>query len=212
MRLVELHWKAFRGEWLRWTTRIDEAPLWARKVPLDGSSATQLAPEDALLHTCLHFSINHQMSGLGLRPFIDLELIRDTYRIDWDTVVQRARAWRVVTATWLVLDRWAALFDHGNDVPVDEFCPSPIRRRILRRFVPFRYLSEGRAWRRGLERRVYLLFMVDRPADAALLLRRTFFPERQWLTLLYGLEGAPAWRIRLQQLVHPFRVFVQGDI
>jgi hypothetical protein len=212
MRLVELHWNVFPGEWLRHTGRIDEEPLWERRVPLDGTTSDQLAPEDAVFHTCLHYAISHQMSGLGLRPFIDLELIQKRYQINWDSVMQRARAWRVQTAMWLVLDRWAELFDHMDDVPVNELCPSLLRQGILHRFVSFQSLLEGKALRRGLARRAYLLFLVDRVSDVALILWRTFFPEREWLTLLYGLEGAPGWRIRLQQLYHPFRVLLQGDI
>ena len=119
-----------------------------------------------------------RLSGLGLRPFLDLELMLDRFQINWDIVVQRARAWRVKTATWLVLDLWAELFDHMDDVPVNELCPSALQQRILRRFVSFQSLSEGRALRRGLERRAYLLFLVDRPARCSVASVANIFPRK----------------------------------
>ena len=67
--LVELIWSAFPGEWLRNTAQVDEASVWERSIPVDGMHAYQLAPEDAVLQTCTHYAINHQFSGLGLRPF-----------------------------------------------------------------------------------------------------------------------------------------------
>jgi hypothetical protein len=44
------------------------------------------------------------------------------------------------------------------------------------------------------------------------LLRQAFFPDRIWLTLRYGLQDAPAWRIWLQRLWHPLRTAFQRNI
>jgi hypothetical protein len=82
----------------------------------------------------------------------------------------------------------------------------------LRRFVSLRSLAEGRPLPEGPVRRVFLLLLVDRPADAVLLVVRAFFPERRWLALLYGLDDAPPWRIWLQRLWHPFRVLWRGNL
>jgi len=211
--LVELQLKVFPGEWLRYAAQIDEAPVWERGVPVDGMRARQLAPEDTVFHVCLHFAINHQLSGFGLRPLLDLELMRNAWQIDWDVVVQRARDWRVATATWLVLDLLASVFGDGDGrLPLRALCPSSLRRRILGRFASARSLLEGRDLRSGPGRFLFLLFLVDRPIDAALLLWHTFFPERQWLTLRYQLEGAPAWRVWLQRLWHPFRVLIRKEV
>jgi len=210
--LVELHWNVFPGEWLRHAAQIDESPVWERCVPIDGTKARQLASEDAVLNACLHLVVNHQMGGVVLRPLLDLEQLYRELPIDWSIVLQRARDWRVTTATWLLLDLWAKLFDRKDDIPLSELCPSSFRQRILQRLIPVQLLMEGKTLRRGWERRIFLLFLVDRPADAVRLLWRAFFPERQWITLLYGLEGAPTWRIRLQQLYHPFRVLIRRDV
>ena len=149
MGLVELHWNVFPGEWLRHTAQIDEGPLWERTVPLDGRSADQLAPEDAVLHTCLHFAVGHQMSRLGLRPFLDLELIRKEYEVNWDIVVQRARAWRVKTATWLVLDLWGELFGQTEELPVDDLRPSAFRQSNCAGLSPLSLFRKVEPWAAG---------------------------------------------------------------
>jgi hypothetical protein len=211
--LLELHWNVFPGEWLRHTARIDEGPVWQRCVPLDGTDARQLAPEDAVLNACLHFAINHQLGGLGLRPLLDLVMMRETWPVDWSLVAERAKAWRVSTATWLVLDLVASWFgDPAGWLPLEALRPSPRKERLLRRFVSLQSLAEGRALPKGPLRRLFLLLLVDHPRDALRLLVRTFVPEREWLTRRYGLEGAPGWRIRLQQVWHPLRMLVQGDV
>ncbi len=43
------------------------------------------------------------MSMSPLRGLVDIALLARHYPIDWSVIVQRARAWRVATALWLVL-------------------------------------------------------------------------------------------------------------
>jgi hypothetical protein len=212
LELVELHWNVFAGEWLRHTARIEEAGIWERTVALDGTGARQLSPEDAVLYTCLHFAVNHQLTGLGLMPLLDLELMEKTWTIDWDLVVRRAHDWQIATATWLILDLWTWLFGRQDArIWYRALRPRPFRQRILWS-ISFRALVENCPLRKGLARRLFLLLLVDRPVDAFLLVRQAFFPGPEWLRLLYGLDNAPAWRIWLQQLWHPVRVLIRRDM
>jgi hypothetical protein len=211
--MVELHWNIFPGEWLRHTTRIDEQVIWQRTQPINSGLLRQLSPEDTILHLCVHLAVNHQMSEIGLRTLLDLDFARRKWSIDWKTVAQRARAWRVASATWLVLQALAELFgDPANQLPLPDLAPSPGRQFVLRRFVSARLLTAGLQLSRGPRRFLYLLALVDRPADALQLLWRAFFPDRLWLTLRYGLQGAPAWRIWLQRLWHPLRIALTREI
>jgi hypothetical protein len=63
----------------------------------------------------------------------------------------------------------------------------------------------------GAKRRLFLLSLVDRPRDAAVLLWRAVFPDREWLVLRYQLQDAPLWRIWLQRLRHPWHLSVKRD-
>ena len=211
--MVELHWNVFPGEWLRHTARIDEQAIWQRTLPHQGENVRQLSPEDAIIHICVHFAVNHQMSMPGLRTLLDLDCGRQRLNIDWGTVAERARAWRVSTATWLVLRMLSELFgDPEKKLPLQALRPSPFRRRILKRFISPQNLMEGINISNGPKRFVFLLALVDRPADACYLIWRAIMPDRTWLTLRYGLQDAPAWRFWLQRLWHPLRIVWQRKI
>ena len=211
--MVELHWNVFPGEWLRHTARIDEQVIWQRTLPHSRENVRRLSAEDAIIHICVHLAVNHQMSDAALRTLVDLDYARQRLKIDWSIVVRRARAWRVSSATWLVLQTLADLFgDPEKQLPLPDLAPASLRRLLLRRFVPLRLVVEGLRISSGPKRFLFLLALVDDPVDAIRLLWRAFFPDRIWLTLRYGLQDAPAWRIYLQRLWHPLRIAFQRDI
>jgi hypothetical protein len=211
--LVELHWNIFSGEWLRHTTRIDEQVMWRRSVAFSGSAARQLSPEDAIIHLCVHLAVNHQMSGRSLRTLVDLDCARRTWSVDWRTVAERAGAWRVSCATWIVLDALAELFgDPDNQLPLRDLAPSALRQFILRRFASLRMLANGLELRGGPKRFLFLLSLVDRPADAMVLVWRALFPDRLWLTLRYDLPDAASWRIWRLRVRHLLNVATRREV
>jgi hypothetical protein len=211
--MVELHWNVFPGEWLRHTARIDEQVIWQRTLPQSGQSVRYLSPDDAVIHICVHLAVNHQMSMQGLRTLLDLDCVRQRLNIDWGTLAERARAWRVSTATWLVLWMLTELFgDPEGKLPLQDLSPSPLRRWILRRFVSPRCLVMGIKIDGGLLHFIFQLALVDRPADAFTLIWRAFIPDHEWLILRYGLQNAPAWRVWLQRMWHPLRIALQRNI
>jgi hypothetical protein len=211
--LLELHWNAFPGEWIRTTAAIDEHAVWARAVPIDGISANQLAPEDAVLQTCVHFAVTHQMRGLGLRPLLDLAMMRRIWGIDWMLVVERARAWRLKTVTWFVLQLMTWVFGcDGQTLPLDLLCPASGRQKLLHSLAAPKGVVAGSRLRTELERRVFLLLLVDRPGDAPRLLWRALFPGDEWLRLRYGLEDSSRWRLWLQRVWHPVRTALHTDV
>ena len=203
--LVELHWKIFPSEWVRHTARIDEDAIWDRTAQVEGSEARHLSPEDAIIHSCVHLAVTHKMSDGGLRTFVDLDVARQKWAIDWQTVAERARAWRVSCATWFVLQALAELFgDPDNQLPLAELAPSPLRQFLLKRFASARLVVEGLQLSSSPRRFLLLLLLVDRPVDALALVWRAVFRDRHWLTLRYDLPKAPSWRIwqlRVRHLV-----------
>ena len=211
--MVELHWNVFPGEWLRHTARIDEREIWQRTLSPHDQSVRYLSPGDAIIHICVHLAVNHQMSMQGLRTLLDLDFMRQRLIIDWGTLAARARAWRVSTATWLVLWMLAELFgDPEEKLPLRDLRPSPLRRWILSRFVSPWSLVIGIRISSGPLRFLFQLALVDRPADAFTLTWRAIIPDREWLVLRYGLQNAPIWRVWLQRLWHPLRIALHRDI
>jgi hypothetical protein len=211
--MVELHWNIFPGEWLRHAARIDEQVVWQRTQPFYGERIRQLSPEDTVIQLCIHLAVNHQMSENGLRTLLDLDYARRAWRIDWPVVGQRAKAWQVSYATWLVLKLLSdALGDPENQLPLSELAPSAPRQFALSCFVSVRRLAKGIHLSSGPRRFLLLLLLVDRPIDFFGLLRRGLFPDTAWLTLRYGLLTAPRWRIWLQRIFHSVLVSIRWKI
>ena len=203
---VELHWNIFPGEWLRHTARIDEREIWDRSSPRNGDAIPQLSPEDTVIHLCVHLSVNHQMSGIGLRTLVDLDGVRRKWTVDWSIVAARARAWRVSCATWLVLNALAELFgDPQQRLPLRDLAPSALRQSLLNRLASVRAVERGMTLSEEPTRFLFLLALVDKPADGVRLAWRGLFPDRQWLTLRYDSANASAWRtwqLRFRHIVN----------
>ena len=92
----EIHWNLVSPEE---SCRIDPDELWERSVPTQkaGCPALALAPEDLLLHLCLHTSYQHQFA-FGLRPFCDIAATIGHFgaALDWQAVLDQTccREWQ----------------------------------------------------------------------------------------------------------------------
>ena len=62
---------------MRRAAAVDHAAIWARRVavPIDGRSTWAMAPEDLLIHLCLHLAINHGFVESALRNLLDVHLV-----------------------------------------------------------------------------------------------------------------------------------------
>jgi ribosomal protein S18 acetylase RimI-like enzyme len=117
---------------------IDIDDLWRRARPatIAGAAARALAPEDLLLHLCLHVSYNHGWLPFrdGLRPLRDIAACaaHPTLRPDWDTLVQRALDWRAGHCVWLTLSLARDLA--GAQVPVEAIARLALGGSSVRQF------------------------------------------------------------------------------
>ena len=182
--LVELHWGVFPGEWLRRTAMVDECVIRQRLQPtvLLGQQVALLAPEDAVLQLAAHTVINHQLSQIALRSLVDVTLLVRHSLPDWSLIIQRARAWRIATATWLMLSLAVDLcgLDEAAEA-VRQLAPSPLRQKLIGLFANAESLVEMRDLSKSKWRYVYLLLLVDRKRDAVKLVYRALWPEDEWL-------------------------------
>lgn len=185
--LVELHYGAFPGWWIQRAAHPDTEGLWRRAEPMGpGRHALRLAAEDAVLQTAFHVAVN-QFGQAPLRGLMDIAVLARAHAIDWDTVVERARTWRLATVTWLVLDTANRLIGlPGCDGAVSGLRPTLVRRAALRAFVTPRALLSGRDLTAKVRRHLFMLGLVDRPRDGARLVGRTLWPEMWWIAARYG--------------------------
>jgi len=162
-----------------------------------------MAAEDAAIQLAVHLSVNHQMAYPGVRGLLDVALLARAEAVDWAVVAQRSRAWRVATATWLVLqvtDELLGLPEARGAIAA--LTPSALRRRLLARFTGPDEVLAGKDITGGPRRLLYQLLLVDRPRDAVRLVGRTLWPEPSWLAVRYGGQGAG---VRLRHLGRALR-------
>jgi hypothetical protein len=137
MYVLELHWTLVPPDD---GLPIDPADFWSRAQPVTvfGEPALVLAPEDALLHVCLHAAVHHLFDH-GIRPLVDVAALVDRYgaTIDWAAVESRARAWGIEHGVYLLLE--LARRDAGVAVPAD------FLGRLQPRDVPPAVLEAARA-------------------------------------------------------------------
>lgn len=198
--LVEAHWSPFAGWWLARTADVDDRGIWARLAQLgDEVGVYQLCPEDMVVHLAVHTAVNHQFGMSALRSLVDMALTAQKRGVDWAVVAERAAAWRVGTAVHTVLGLLDQLIGvAGMEEKLAGIRPSALRRYLLRRLVTPESVLAGRDVRQGWQRYALLLLLVDRPRDAARLLWRTVWPEKEWLAARYGEptgHGRHLWRL-----------------
>lgn len=191
--LLELHYSAFQGWWVRRTGDPDVLGVWERSVAAGpGRHARRLAPEDAVLQTAFHVTVN-QFGQAPLRGLLDIAVMARRLPIDWAAVAVRARSWRLATAVGLVLRSAHDLFGLGpGAAAVRSLSPRGVRRSVLRRFVTLESILKGRDLTRSHARHAFLLAVVDRPRDVLRLVGRTLWPEPWWRAARYGRPVGPA--------------------
>lgn len=121
---IEVHWHIYPTE-TAYALPIDE--LWQRAQPktLGGTELHVLAPEDLLLHLCLH-TVKHKFNFMGIRAFCDIAEVLHYHKqhLDWTQIEQRACQWRMERPLFLVLYMTAKLLQ------------APVPTAILHRLQP----------------------------------------------------------------------------
>ena len=128
----EIHWNLTSpGE----NYSIDPGGLWERAMPVQvaGCETLSLAPEDLLLHLCVHTSYHHQFE-FGLRPSCDIAETISHFgsALDWQTVAERAAGQGWQRGAYLALRLAKELA--GADVPADILArlrPTDITETVL---------------------------------------------------------------------------------
>jgi len=112
---IEVHWTIFAFTHFDAPDEKEIVKIWERAQPLvvEGTPCLMLAPEDLLLHLCVHISRQH-LFHMRLRGFWDLRKVVEYYgnSINWDVIQQRACHWRVdraVRLTIFLAGQWVGL-------------------------------------------------------------------------------------------------------
>ncbi len=201
--MLDIHWRPLHGWWMRHCANIDFDGMWQRRVPIavNGKPTSRLSNEDQLLHLAIHASVNaHFGSHAGIRGLLDIVFCVQAWPVDWDVVVARAKAYRLKTAVWFVLDlaRQMLAWDEVAAV-LPRLAPSQTRQNYLRRLVNPESILAGHdisptKWRFAL-----IFGLADRRRDVGRYLYHTVIPEEAWRTAKYG-RSVPAWHHLTQSI------------
>jgi hypothetical protein len=217
--LVELHGFVLAGGWMRYTTNIDQDSIRERLVPLAllGCHALTLSPEDTVIQLALHIAVSHQMLGHVVRSLVDAALFGRHLSIDWELVTRRALAWKVATATWLVLRLARDMVGlTGAETALQRLAPPRWKKRLLLVWVNAHsdwlwkqhwlcirsaFCSKSRSpsiterhgrITQGSLRFVLQLLLIDHAADVCRMIAQGIWPDRVWLIGRCGKADIPA--------------------
>jgi Uncharacterised nucleotidyltransferase len=136
---IEVHWALERASL---PFRMDLDGLWQRSIPaiIAGIETRILAPEDQLLHLCVHLCKHAGTPSADggrpwrLRAFSDLVAVlsHTGLRLDWEALVHRAQAWDVASYLYVPLALTCEL--SGVCVPASALAalqPSDFDARLL---------------------------------------------------------------------------------
>jgi hypothetical protein len=202
--MVELHWTLVTP---LCGARIDEGELegiWRRAAPatIAGAPALALAPEDLLLHLCMHASVHHRFADVGLKSFVDMTEVARHYEgsLDWKVFAERANRWSVANGVRMALmlagewtdlrvpaDAWARLDGSAPDEQTLEWA----RHKVL----------EGRPTE--LVGEFASLESHGGAGGRLSTLRKAAFPSRATMARLYGVPGG-SWRVLAY---YPYRLW-----
>ncbi len=204
--MIELHWSPFPGWWLTRAADVDDTAVWNRIEPFTPHGKSyQLAAEDMVIQVAVHLTVTHQMGMTAVRGLMDIAMIVKSRPVDWEIVAERAQAWRVGTAVWLVLSLTERLLGlSGLEPALKRLRPSPLRQKLIRQFASPAAILAGEDLRNGRSRYLFLLLLVDRLRDMAYLIFRTVWPEKAWLQARY--QGRQKRRHHLWQIIRYGRV------
>ena len=98
---------------------IDHDGIWERARPWSagGQGVLALAPEDLLLHLCLHTAYHHKFR-IALNALMDIALVAERESLNWAAFTARARQWRAALPVFIGLELARRIVGAGVPAPV----------------------------------------------------------------------------------------------
>jgi hypothetical protein len=205
--VIDLHWELAHYTRYEGVVRVDHDGLWRRAHPLviDRTQSLALCLEDQLLHLALHLTLGSEFGRLVWFTDIDALLRRFGFSFDWDRVLEEATRWRVRVLLGYTLRVCQESF--GTPIPpgiLPQLLPGRLRLAVLSACIGSKR-PPSLSGQLSMSR-IYLgeTLLMDRSCHVFLVLWKSFFPSRAWVTFHYALQSR--WQITLYQALHPFRV------
>jgi hypothetical protein len=199
----ELQWRPVAGRWIQPDQEPPADELMERSVPIEGSAARLLSPEDNLLQVSLHTAKHSYVRAPGFRLHTDVDRIVRGCSIDWNLFCQYVEKMRVKTAVYLSLSIPTALLHTPiPDEVLERLNVSPMKNRILLRWINKAGLfgPDDSKWSK-LGYICFNLMLYDTFGGVF----RGIFPDGEWMVKHYDIKRRwtlPFWYgVRIVELV-----------
>ncbi len=194
-RAVEIHWSLTPPHH---PYSVEVGEFWQRAIPatLAELPLHALAPEDLLLHLCMHLAYMHEFA-CGLRPFCDVAATLDHYgdQLDWTAIVERAIRWRWRRGVYLTL--YLAAEWLGAAVPASALLalrPADFQPALCQAAREQVFTEVTTTQAEAPSTSFTALWQPGRIGDKARILCGRLFPARALLARRYGVcPGTPAF-------------------
>lgn len=189
---VEIHWTITRPDQ---PYAIAVSDLWARAQPalVASTAVAALAPEDLLLHICLHATYQHLLEQ-GIRFLCDIDAICRHVgpQLNWELVVARAQQWGWAPGVYLALQL------------AHELLAAPVPPAVLVALAPVGAIDQVALVKRALgirqmaarysiSREFAHMWRAPRLRDKGLHLWRRLFLPRAFMAAIYGVAPHSPW-------------------
>lgn len=196
--ILEIHWDIARRIGSELYTNIVINELWENASPLKlaNSEAQMLAPEDMIIHLCIHLA-GHRYDRLIW--FCDIsEIIHKG--INWEQVLKKARRYRVETFMYYGLRFASELLDAKvPDGVLQELKPDNLEIRIFSS-IPKNILATGNNNILNQINPLIKLLLIDRPVDRIKYLWEFIFPPLESMERRYSTNGK---KVYFYYIAHP---------
>ena len=185
---LELQWRPVAGRWIRPDQEPKAEELLARSIPIPGSAARLLAPEDNLLQVALHTAKHSYVRAPGFRLHTDVDRIVRRQPLNWDLFLTRVMSLEVKTPVYFSLAIPQSLF--GTPIPDEVLArlkPPPWKIALITGWLQRVGLFNPNAPKFG--RAGFVLFTALLYDDLKGLFRG-LFPGKAWMRAQYRFHSS----------------------
>jgi hypothetical protein len=185
---LELQWRPVAGRWIRPDQEPEAEALLAGSIPIGGSAARLLAPEDNLLQIALHTAKHSYVRAPGFRLHTDVDRVVHRQRLNWEVFLARVRSLGVKTPVYFSLAIPRFLF--GTPIPDEvlvQLQPPAWKLALITNWLQRAGLFNPDAPKFG---RAGFVFFTALLYDDLTGLWRGLFPGKAWMRVHYRFHSS----------------------
>jgi hypothetical protein len=184
---VNVQWSLVARRWFAANREPDIYTLFHRSIPIPGSSARMLSPEDNLFQLAVHNSAHAYVRKPGIRLHLDVDRFVRKVDVHWEAFLALVERYHVKTPVYFSLALPKELFD----TPIPDYVLECLRPPAWKEQLIASWLQRAGIFNpdeRKFSRPGFVLFTALLYDDFAGLWRGVF-PDAAWMRTQYGFHS-----------------------